>query len=158
MPQPSVREMIVGAVIVALAGINGQAPYQTSVDKVFNFDVSPEDGQNDDIFMGVSVIADTVSTIQTRLSPLYFVPETMMVSIRAYIKDSVDAIEQIKSHLVNDCKRALFAQLNLGILTNAVRITGLDFQREASQPTGTGAIATFLANLTVQWEGDPTNP
>ena len=155
---PTVREQVFSAVVTALSGINGASPYQTKVDDVFPYNVTPDENIADDIVLGVFPRTFQVQRNQTRLSHGADCPAIFMVGIRGILKGAADVIEAAHSQFLADVERAIWANINLGINTNAVRIESLSFENELISKTGAAALATFLATLTVAWLTDPTNP
>jgi hypothetical protein len=157
---PSIRRQVYAAVKGLLENINGQAPFTIKVDDVIDGDISSYENIVDNIVLGIFFRAGTIESTRTRLTHGMDCPEAAMVSIRALVRASVDTAFDIKEQLKDDLEIALFQSMNLGILTNALRITSLSFEGESVQPipSGNSAFATFLATLTVNWLTDPTNP
>src|SRR5579871_2685310 len=151
---PTTREQVSQAVITALSGINGSDPYSTEVEEVFPFDVSPDSSVAKDCTIGVFPRSFQIQRNQTRLSHGADCAAIFILGIRGILKSSVETVPDNLSRFVADIERALFKNVNLGILTNAVRIETLVFENEGIYQVGAGAYCGFLASLTVAWLTD----
>ena len=164
---PTIREQITAYILTALAAIQqGQpvpnspcgATFQQSVDEVYNTDISADENMASDIVLGVFVQGDSTQSTLTKLSHGLDCPASLVFGIRAIIRGGVENIETVKSQLVADIKRALWARLDFNLSIYCVCLKSMAFNQEYSSYSGSGALGMFLASISIDYRYDPRNP
>ena len=131
----TIRQTILQNLIELLSGINGQPPYQSKVDSVYDYDIAPFENLSDDVMLGIFPQAYNPPLGLTRVTPRWGRGSTLMIGVRGVIRSSAELAGILKSNLIDDIGIVLYSNINLGIQTNAVYHDGINFTQEYIIPS-----------------------
>lgn len=154
----TITQQILLNVLTILSGINGASPYLIKVDSVSDYDIAPYETFSDDVMLGVFPQSYNLPRGLTRLTHAQDVNASMVIGIRGIVRGDKESMGAQKRALMDDIGRALYSNINLQILTNAVKHEGLSFNQIGETPSGNSALGYFLGNLNVTFLLDPSNP
>lgn len=149
--------------ILAGAQTSAQPPYtfKTQQVKVENFPVVSTDDATSDFLLGVFLQGVSVDETEVRSFPIGSFtssPTDVIVGIRAVIRTSTENSEADKQNLIDDIQAALYANRNLGITQNAVKLNVITFQNFVYGPNAASMLLTFDALVRVHCLSNPASP
>jgi hypothetical protein len=163
----SQREEIVQNVIDTVAGIGAGIGnvYATKVNRVVRLGEYAGDFPGDGIL--VEVWESAYGWQNALLKPCNPFPATLQITMRATIRAAAKDAERVKGQLKDDIGKALYADRKRGLgpdpddpdkKTYPVDTVGLQFTNDMIELSGSGALAMFVAVLTVALHLNPLDP